>query len=298
MKEQLGWFLKGMAMGAANVIPGVSGGTIAFITGIYQRLIEGIKGFDFKAIRYILVGDFLLFAKITDFRFLILVFGGIFVSILSLAKVLELAFEFYEILTLAFFFGLILASIFGVARQIKKWTPAVSALFLVGLLIAISIGFLPPAQSNENFFYILLCGTVAISSMILPGLSGSYILLLMGNYVLILQAISALNFGILIPMALGCVLGLVVFSRILSYLFNNFKDLTIALLTGFVAGSLIIIWPWKITKFQTLETGTEKAIGYEWLLPEVNMSLLIAVGLMAIGFGLVWWMDQKGRNRN
>ncbi len=285
-------FLKGMAMGAANVIPGVSGGTVAFITGIYERLINALKNVDFIAIKLFFSGRFSEFAKKIDFNFLVILFVGVFVSILSLAKLLEIAFDRYETLTLSFFFGLIVASVIGVSRQISKITAGVIIFYAIGTAVAVAIAFLPPAQSNESFLYLILCGVVAVCSMILPGLSGSYILLLMGNYLLVLKAISSLEIKILAPIAIGCVVGLVVLSRLLAYLFSKFKDETIAILSGFVFGSLLIIWPWKVTLTEMFN-GKEKAIGYIWKLPEMNGQFFYALFFIVVGFFLVYWMDSK-----
>ncbi len=293
MNQYVGFVLKGLAMGAANVIPGVSGGTIAFITGIYQRLIDSLKSFDLNALKLIFSGDLKLFALKTDLYFLVAIFSGIAISILSLAKVLELAFLNYETFTLSFFFGLIIASILGVGKQISQLSFVNILAIFIGVIIAAGIAFLPPAEASDSFVYLMLCGAVAICSMILPGLSGSYILLLMGNYLLVMQAISSLSFGVLIPIAIGCVVGLVLFSRMLSYLFKNYQDLTISILTGFVAGSLAIIWPWKITQVMLLEGGKEKAVGYEWYLPQLDQSFLIAFGLAIVGFFLVWLMEKS-----
>ena len=214
MNQYLGLFLKGLAMGAANVIPGVSGGTIAFITGIYQRLIDALKSFDLNALKLLLKGDFKVFSLKTDLYFLVAIFAGIAISILSLAKVLEYAFVNYEVLTLAFFFGLIIASILGVGKQISSFNFSNVLALLIGVAIAGGIAFLPPAEANDSFIYLTICGAVAICSMILPGLSGSYILLLMGNYVLVMQAIGDLSISILAPIAIGCVLGLVLVAGI------------------------------------------------------------------------------------
>ena len=292
LKEHGYTFIKGVAMGAANVIPGVSGGTIAFITGIYERLINAVKSFDLDTIKLLFVGDWKVFTLKTDLYFLIAIFLGIGVSIISLAKGLELAFTHYESLTLAFFFGLIIASIIGVGRQIEGINLANVISLIVGTGIAVLIAFLPPAQANDSFIYLTVCGMVAISSMILPGLSGSYVLLLMGNYILVMQAISSLNVGVLAPVAIGCILGLVLFSRLLSYLFKNFKSQTVSILTGFVAGSLVIIWPWKVTNYITLANGKEKATGYEWIVPELNSEFIIAIGLAITGFLMVWGMEK------
>ncbi|MDH5609821.1 MAG: DUF368 domain-containing protein [Cyclobacteriaceae bacterium] len=296
MQQVIGWFLKGLAMGAANVIPGVSGGTIAFITGIFERLIRGIKSFDGQALGLLLRFRFRELAAKVDFLFLFSVFAGIGVSILSLARVLEWAFTNYETLTLAFFFGLIIASVLGVGRQVGSWQFSTGANFLVGTAIAVSIAFLPPAAPDDGVFYLFLCGVAAICSMVLPGLSGSYVLLLMGNYLLVLSAISAFEVVTLLPFLAGCLVGLILFSRLLSYLFVNFKDQTVALLTGFVAGSLLIIWPWKETQYLAVSGEKAKAIGYDWHLPSMDMAFFYSIVLVLTGFGLVWVIDKKGSN--
>ena len=229
----------------------------------------------------------------TDLKFLTILFSGIAVSIFSLARLLEYALQFYEVFTLAFFFGLIVASTLGVGRQISKFSLGILTTFLIGFIMAISIAFLTPAAANDHWLYVILCGVVAISSMILPGLSGSYILLLMGNYVLMLQSISHFHFKFLIPFALGCLLGLVIFSRLLSYLFDHFKEVTISLLTGFVAGSLLIIWPWKTTNYITIE-ARQKAIGYDWYFPSFDADLLIGTVLMLLGFAVVSGIERLG----
>ncbi|WP_258105247.1 DUF368 domain-containing protein [Marinoscillum sp. MHG1-6] len=298
MKQYIGHALKGLAMGAANVIPGVSGGTIAFITGIYERLINSVKSFDLSVIKLLLSGQWKAFVEKTDFYFLFSILLGVAISIVSLAKVLELAFVNYETLTLAFFFGLIIASILGVGKQIGVFNVINIIFLLIGTAIAVAIAFLPPAEPDSSFLYLIVCGAVAISSMILPGLSGSYVLLLMGNYVLVMQGISSFNFAILVPIAIGCIVGLVLFARLLSYLFKNFQDATVSLLTGFVAGSLVIIWPWKITQYMALESGKEKATGYDWYFPEMDNNFLIALGLMVIGFLLVWGIEKSAGTNN
>ncbi len=298
MRLTIGWLLKGMAMGAANVIPGVSGGTIAFITGIYERLISAVKSIDIKAIKLLFTFNLQAFSRKTDLRFLFFVFLGVAISILTLAKLLEWTFTNYEILTLAFFFGLIFASVIGVGRQIQVIDVAVTIAFVAGAAVAVGIAFLPPATGNTNMFYIILCGVVAVCSMILPGLSGAYILLLMGNYLLVLQAISSFNLRILLPLLLGCIIGLVVFSRLLSYLFKHFKDQTVGLLTGFVAGSLLIIWPWKTTRYMEVSEGRLKPIGYEWNLPLMSAEFGYSLLLALVGFAIVMWIERAGNFRS
>lgn len=284
-------------MGAANVIPGVSGGTVAFITGIYERLINALKSFNLQTMGLFFKGNWSVFFKATDLNFLSILFLGVAVSILSLAKAMEYAFENYEVLTLAFFFGLIVASIFAVGKQVEQINLRTILSFSVGVIIAVAIAFLPPAQPNDSFFYVFLCGVVAICSMILPGLSGSYIMLLMGNYALLLKAVYTFNFSIFIPLILGCVVGLVVFSRLLSYLFSHFKDQTTAILAGFVAGSLLIIWPWKEAIMETFE-GKEKAVGYIWNMPSLNVEFLFALILMLIGFAMVFFLERRASSKN
>lgn len=245
--------LKGFAMGAANVIPGVSGGTIAFITGIYERLISALKNFDLGTIKLVLGGKFKEAAEKVDLMFLVALGVGAVVSIVSLAKVLSIGFEEHPLLVWAFFFGLIAASIPLVGKMVKSWSPRVIGLGILGCVLAVSLVFLTPAQENTNPLYLGICGVVAICSMIIPGLSGSFVLVLMGNYKLIMldsvNALSELNFGealpVLIPVGIGAVVGLIVLSRVLNWLFKHFHDEAVGLIAGFVLGSLAIIWPWK-----------------------------------------------------
>ncbi len=246
MKEYLANFLKGFAIGAANVIPGVSGGTIALITGIFERLIDAIKAFDIKALRLLLKGKIKEFIEYTDLIFLLTVALGAVVSIFSLAKLLDYLFTYYPIFVWSYFFGLIAASVYYVGKTIDKITISVIISFIVGTIIAVVVTILHPGQPNDNWLYLILCGIISISSMILPGLSGSYVLILMGNYKLIvIDAINNLDLKILIPFAIGAAVGIIAFANILSILYKKYKNETIALLTGFILGSLSILWPWK-----------------------------------------------------
>ena len=305
-------FLNGAAMGAANVIPGVSGGTIAFITGVYERLFRAIKSFDAAALRMVLKGDWRGFATHTDLAFLVVLFAGVAASILSLARLLEFLFCTYEALTLAFFFGLIIASIVLVGKQVRRWNPAVVAWLVLGTAVAVGLGLMKPAAQNDGFIYLMLCGVVAMASMVLPGLSGSYVLLIMGNYLLVIGAVSRLEVDILLPVAIGAALGLLAFSHLLSYVFQRFHDATVALLTGFVLGSLYIIWPWKTTVFRTdaaghpvdkygaLVTDTCRdgiVLGYERFLPDTAAQWLPGLGLMVLGAGIVLLIERLGQDR-
>lgn len=310
MKEFIGLFFKGMAMGAANVIPGVSGGTIALITGIFERLINSIKSFNLTALKLLLKGKFKEFAAHTDIVFLILVMLGAVVSVFSLAFLLKFLFKFYPIYIWSFFFGLIVASIYYVGRTISKVNIGVIVTFILGTVIAVSISVLTPATENSGFIYLILCGVVAICSMILPGLSGSFVLILLGNYQLVMiNAVSELNIGILIPVAIGAVVGLVVFSHLLSWVYKKYKDQTISLLTGFILGSLAILWPWKnsfdsndnlvqTNRFGAFIKNGEiiddiKVFHYKQILPEsINSVVLIAIALAIVGYFSIWLVEK------
>lgn len=305
MKEYLVLFFKGLAMGAANVIPGVSGGTIALITGVYEELIDSVKSLDLAAIRKLLKFDIKGFWEHINGWFLLSIFAGIAVSILSLAKLLEFLLDIpqYKIWVMAFFFGLILLSVYFVGKTVSKWNVTNIIAFLVGTAVAISLALLNPANPNEGNLYLLLCGVVAMCSMILPGLSGSFVLIIMGNYELIMvKAVSNLNLAILIPVAIGAVVGLLAFSRVLSWVFKHYRDLTISLLTGFVLGSLLIIWPWKkeITKlFVEGDREKEAIVGYEWFLPDMAAwETWVAVLLMIAGGVVIWLMERWANQQN
>ncbi len=235
-------------MGAANVIPGVSGGTIALITGIFERLINAIKSFNGKAAKLLFKGDLKGFAIHTDLGFLLSILLGIAMAILSFARLFDYLFTNYPVYIWAYFFGLVLASVYFVGKTISNWKPTVIITFILGTALAVAITFLSPANPNTNFFYLMLCGVVAVCSMILPGLSGSFVLILMGNYQLVaIEAINNRDMGILFPVLLGGGLGLLAFSHFLSWLLKTYKDQTISLLTGFILGSLSVLWPWKET---------------------------------------------------
>lgn len=284
-------------MGAANVIPGVSGGTIALITGIYERLINAIKSIDLVALKLLLKRQWGPFWTSVDGAFLTTLFAGIAASIISLAKLLEFLLEKHEILTMAFFFGLILISVYFVGKTVRQWGITTIGLLLVGAAIAVGIALLAPATENSSFLYVFLCGIVAMCSMILPGLSGSFVLIIMGNYALILAAIGNADLQILIPLALGCAFGMIAFSHILAWIFKHFHDQTIALMTGFIAGSLAIIWPWKNTLTDSIAREgkplKEVVTGYEWFMPSLTDSnTLMAILLVIIGGFSVFLMEK------
>lgn len=287
MNQYIANFFKGLGVGSANVIPGVSGGTIALITGIFERLINALKSCNLTAIKLFFTGKFKEFAKHIDLWFLISVGSGVLVAILSIARLFEFLFAEYPIYLWSFFFGMILVSIYYVGITIERFNWKVVLSFIIGTAFALFIAFGTPAKENSNFIYLMICGAVATCSMILPGLSGSFVLVLMGNYQLIMiDAVNDLNLSILLPVAVGGVVGLLAFSHLLSWIFKNYRDITIAVLTGFILGSMPIIWPWKndvITYF-----GSEaKVTGYEYYLPELNTDFAIAFVIMLIGAALI-----------
>ena len=286
MKKHLFLFLKGITMGVANVIPGVSGGTIALITEIYEELINSLKSFDLKALKLLLKGQFKEFTVHTNLYFLISVFGGSVFSMFSVAKLFEFLFEFYPEELWSFFFGLILASVYYVGIRVKKWKIRSYVFIIIGTAIAVSLALLSPSSESTNLVYIFICGVIGVTGMLLPGLSGSFILILMGNYkLLMVDSLSkSLKFNIdaisyLLVFILGSVVGLFGFSHIISWLFKRFKDCVLSLLTGFILGSLLIIWPWKEVAENRLITS--------WYLPELNSSTILAISLMLIGFYVV-----------
>ena len=288
-------------MGAANVIPGVSGGTVALLTGIFEPLIQALRSFDLTALKLLKERRFRELAVHINLFFLLAVGTGIAVSILTFARILKYLFAFHALYIWAFFFGLILASVFFVWKQIQKISPAVILLFSIGTAIAAAIAFLRPAEENASVLYLFICGIVAMCSMILPGLSGSYVLLLMGNYQLVMiESVVRLRLEVLAPVAAGAVIGLLAFARILAWVFGRFRDGTTALLTGFVFGSLSILWPWKTALTQTFEAAgkiKEKVIGYDYFLPEPSAETFAALGTIAAGIILLTLIEKASSGR-
>lgn len=294
MKNHFILFLKGMAMGVANVIPGVSGGTIALITEIYEDLIHSLKSIDVHALKLILNFKVKEFIEYTNFYFLLSIFGGSIVSVFSIASLFKYLFEHYPIFIWAFFFGLILASIYFVGKRITKWSLWNVVILLLGASLAFSLSFISPTSQNENLFYVFICGIIGISGMMLPGLSGSFILILMGNYqLLMVNAITDLNIILLSVFLLGSIFGLISFSRVLSWVFKNYKNSTLALLTGFIFGSLNIIWPWKKELKHIIVNGEKKILSYERYFPnQFDSQTLIAFILLVFGILIVCWMER------
>ena len=293
IKDYLFLSFKGLAMGTANVIPGVSGGTIALITGIFEELINSIKSFNLSAIKLLFTGKIKAFAQHINLGFLVAVFLGVGVSIISIAKLFDYLFDHHPVYIWSFFFGLILASIYSVAKTISKVTISVVLTFIIGAAIAITITFLTPATENGEIWYLFMCGVVAACSMILPGLSGSFILILLGNYQLVMiDAVNKLDIKTLAPVAAGAGIGLLGFSHVLAWVFKKFKDQTISLLSGFILGSLPILWPWKEEIIEVFGEKT-KVIGYDWHVPTAfNQEVVFAFGFIIIGIISIWLLEK------
>ncbi len=290
-------FLRGLAMGAADVVPGVSGGTIALLTGIYEELLESIKNLHPKQLKTLSKEGFLAFWEQINGSFLFSLALGIGFSILSLAKAISWALEHHPILVWSFFFGLVLASALYVGKQIKKWQFLEIALLIIGCGIAFGTTLLSPAKGSASFIYLFICGAIAICAMILPGISGSLILLLLGAYQVIFSNLSAKT---ILPVGLGAVIGILLFSRVLTWLFKNYRNPTLALLTGFILGALNKVWPWKKVITTHIDRhGVEAPLKEASILPyqysdihnEPHL-LIYAILLSLFGFAIVFILEK------
>lgn len=250
-------------MGGADVIPGVSGGTIAFITGIYSELVHSIKAIDVQAIKLLLSFKLKAFWKKINGSFLLAVVAGILTSLFSLAKLMLYFLETHPIRTWSFFFGLILISSPLILRTINRWNVAVIASFVIGIVVAYMITVLSPAQSPEALWFVFLSGATAICAMILPGISGAFILLLLGKYEFIMSALIAANIPVIVTFALGCIIGIIAFSWVLTWVLDHYHDLTIALLAGFMLGSLNKVWPWKECLTYRLDSNGNQVCAFD-----------------------------------
>lgn len=292
---------KGAAMGAANVVPGVSGGTIALVTGIYERLILALKQIDAGLVRLLLQGQWRTLWERVDGTFLASVGLGMILGILGLARILEWLLMHHERLTFGFFFGLIAVSIYSVGREVKPWSAARMTALLGGAVIAVAIATRVPAEENANPLYLFLCGIVAICSMILPGLSGSFVLILMGNYALVLRALNQLELAHLIPIALGCGFGLLGFAQVVGWFFKRHPQGTLAVMTGFILGSLLTIWPWKEPRIRILHAEPvprEVLVGYQPYLPSINSpETWLTLTAIACGAALMIGAEYAARRR-
>lgn len=292
--------MKGMAMGAADIVPGVSGGTIAFISGIYEELIDSINNINFNALKILKKEGLKSFWQHINGTFFVFLLAGIGISLLSLVRLVTYLLEYHPVLIWSFFFGLIIASIWMVGKTIKKVTPGVVVFLLSGTAIAFWISSIQTVASVGDEWYIFVSGAIAICAMILPGISGSFILVLMGSYNVVLSALKDVNLTRIALFGIGCIVGLLSFSRLLKFLFNHYKDITIALLTGFMIGSLYKVWPWKINigDKPLVIHGNGKE---DWMTQNVlpvdfkgDPQIMMAVVCLIVGFSLIMLLERFG----
>ncbi|WP_245576479.1 DUF368 domain-containing protein [Flexithrix dorotheae] len=314
MKNRIFLFLKGVAMGAADVVPGVSGGTIAFISGIYEELLASIKSVDLEAIKLLFSFKLKAFWEKINGKFLAVLFLGIGLSIVSLSRLVLFLLQNHPILIWSFFFGLIIASVFLVASQIKKWSALAVVFLIIGTIVAWYISSISTiADEDSGMAYVFMCGAIAICAMILPGISGSFILILLGAYQLVFGSIKQLidalvavdtaeilaNLKIIAAFGVGCLVGLISFSHLLTWLFKKYHDIIVATLIGFLLGSLNKVWPWKETVTTYFDRhGVEKPLGQvnvsPFLFEEITGNeafLLGAIVLAVLGFFSVYSIE-------
>ncbi|MBA09955.1 DUF368 domain-containing protein [Flavobacteriaceae bacterium] len=323
--DKLFLIIKGLGMGAANKVPGVSGGVVAFVAGFYEEFIYSLQKINVKALKFLINGRFKSFFQYINGRFLSLLFLGMIVSYFSISKLLDFLIVNYELFVWSVFFGMIIGSIYYLNKDFKEWnTPTLFSLIL-GISIGVGISFLDPAKENDNLWFVFFCGIISVSGMTLPGLSGSFILILLGNYVLLLvDSVNALydsmidilsgNFNavvepfrlkmikVLAVFTLGSVTGLVSFSHILNFVLKRYKAITISMLMGFIVGSLGVVWPWKKTIYKLSESGdllfdgnSKKIVeNYERFLPELNLETFVAAFFIIVGICLVLFLEWYG----
>lgn len=326
LKDRVFLILKGLAMGAANKVPGVSGGVVAFVAGFYEEFIHSLKRVNFTAFKLLFNGRFKSFFYYINGRFLSLLFFGMLVSYFSVSKLLDYFIKHYELYVWSVFFGMIIGSIYYISKDFKDWKTTTYLALIIGAILGVSISFLDPATQNDNLWFVFLCGIISVSGMTLPGFSGSFILILLGNYVLLLvDSVNALfdtfyevfsgDFSfkdnierirmlkVLGVFTLGSIVGLVTFSHALSYILKHYKSVTITSIIGFIVGSLGVVWPWKETIFKTDNTGTliEDSRGkhiienYNRFIPDINTETLFAFLFIIIGIIIVLGLEWYGR---
>lgn len=299
MKDKLLTFFKGMAMGAADVVPGVSGGTIAFITGIYDTLLESIRRINPSLFSIWKKGGFSAVWQHINASFLLVLITGILTAIVTLAKGVTYALDEHPIIIWSFFFGLIIASAIHMLQQVKQWKIGEISLAIGGAIFAYFITIATPISLEFNLFTVFIAGSIAICAMILPGISGSFILLLLGMYSPILDAVKQFDFTILGLFALGCICGLLIFSHFLSWLLRDFRSYTLAALTGLIIGALGKVWPWKeAISFRINSAGEQIPLVEKVLMPQSfqeitgqSAQIPMAITMMILGFSIVFALE-------
>lgn len=299
-KDILLLYLKGVAMGSADVVPGVSGGTIAFITGIYEKLLNSISSIDLQALAYLRKFEIKSLWQHINGNFLVVLGGGILTSLIVFVNIITELLEKHPIQVWSFFFGLIVISALIILREIKKWSAGVFLVILLGIAVAYFITEAVPAETPDAPWFIFIAGAVAICAMVLPGISGAFILLLFGKYEYIFKALKEVSIVDIVALALGCIVGLLSFARVVSWLFKKYHNLTVALLSGFMIGSLNRVWPWKVTVESYLDRhGELKPLVEKNVLPmdyleatQKDSFFLQAVIFAAAGFLIVLAIDR------
>lgn len=288
-------FVKGFLMGAVNVVP-ISSGTIALVLGVFERFINAIRSLNHKNFKYLFRGEFKEFGHRTDFRFFIIILFGVIVGMVLTAIFLKRALKSFEVYVWAFFIGLIIASVISVMKRIKKVNLKNVMILLLGFAVSFVLSLHLNPESNDSFWYLFICGMVGATGMVVPGISGSHLMLLMGNYELIVtQAIPAMTkastfmfgFRILFPFFLGSIVSIVSFSYLLSWLMKDFRNETLSALSGFMLGSLPVVYPWKEPSADMLD--------YVFHLPQINGELFIAVLMAVIGAVAVYTLNVMAR---
>jgi putative membrane protein len=297
IKQQITIFFKGMAMGIVNVIP-VSSGTVSLIIGVFERFINSIKSLDLKAFKLLLRGEFTEFAQKTDLKFLLTLIFGILAGMILTAISLKAIFKQYEVIAYAFFIGLIVASIVYVFKMIGKKTPRMIILMLVATALSFYLSIKSNPYPNDNFLYLILCGVVGSLGMIVPGISGSHLMMVMGNYELIVtKALPEIarwstfidGMSILLPFVIGAVISIITISYVLSWLMKEFRNETLSVLTGFMIGSLPVVYPWKEV--------LPGMFDYTFHLPTVNGEFIVAVVMAIIGASLVLVLSHYSKKK-
>jgi putative membrane protein len=297
--------LKGMSMGAADVVPGVSGGTIALITGIYEELIASLKSFSLDALRILFRKGLREFWRHINGSFLVAVFSGILISIFSLARILKWLLIDHPVLVWSFFFGLIIASAIIVIRSIEKWDLQRLVSLFAGITIMVLVTMFSPAETTDAYWFVFLSGAIAVCAMILPGISGAFILLILGKYQFVLAAISEFDIPVIVIFGLGVIIGLLSFANFLSWLLKKYHDTTIAMLAGFIIGSVNKIWPWKETLTTRINShGDVVPMMQKNILPgtyydlyDSESHILVAILCALAGFILVIILERTGRKQ-
>jgi len=293
--------LKGVAMGAADAVPGVSGGTIAFISGIYEELISTISNINLSLFKTLFQKGIKQFWKALNGNFIVALLGGIVVSFVSFMRLAKYLLEYHPVLIWSFFFGLIIASIYFVGKQITKWNVGTVISFIIGTLVAFYISTLPSMENNDNPYFLFIAGAIAICAMILPGISGSFILIILGAYKTLSNAIHDINIKEIALFGFGAVFGLLSFSHVLKWLFKHYHNTTLALLTGFILGSLNKVWPWKETlSWYTNSKGIKLPLLQKSVSPisfNGDNQLVFAIVLMILGFLTIFILEKLGSKK-